>query len=99
MLVKIGNGGRVDLYDDKGCFLRTIMRSGAIDADVRSDGMIVFTNQDGRVGLYDVRGCYLRTIVNHGAHSARWSGNDVAVRLSDGRIGLYDDTGCYKRTI
>ena len=100
MLVKIGNGGKVELYDDNGRF-KVQMRcyGAAIDADVRSDGMIVVTTDNGGVELRDSSGRYKGHIVQRGAVSARWSGNNVAVRLPNGKIELRDEKGCYKGTI
>ena len=96
---KITNG-RVELYDERGCYQRTIVQSNAVFADINmTQTLIVVTHTNGSVQLYDVRGCYQRYIVHSDAVSARWAGSDIAVTDKQGRVKIYDERGCYKRTI
>ena len=95
-IVKITNG-KVELYDERGCYQRTIVHSNAVFADIdMTQTMIVVTFMNGKVELYNERGCYQRAIVHANASQARWVGRDIAVTLS-GHVEIYDDRGCYKR--
>lgn len=95
-IVKITNG-KVELYNERGCYQRTIVHSNAVFADIdMTQTKIVVTLTNGRVVLYDERGCYQRNIFNGNAVQARWAGADIAVTLSD-HVEIYDDRGCYKR--
>lgn len=97
-VIKI-NRGRAELYDDRGCYQRTIVSSDVVFADIDiTQTKIVVTKTNGRVELYDNRGCFQRTIVNSGATQARWVGNDIAVTVK-GKIEIRSDRGCYLRTI
>ena len=97
-IVKITNG-RAELYNERGCYQRTIVQSNAVFADIdMTQTKIVVTLTNGKVELYDERGCYQRNILNGNAIQARWAGADIAVTLS-GHVEIYDDRGCYKRRI
>ena len=70
-IVKITNG-KVELYDERGCYLRTIVHSNAVFADIdMTQTMIVVTFMNGKVELYNERGCYQRAIVHGNASQAR----------------------------
>ena len=95
-IVKITNG-RVELYNERGCYQRTIVSSNAVYADIdMTQTKIVVTLSNGRVELYNERGCYQRTIFNGNATQARWAGNDIAVSVN-GHVEMYSDRGCYLR--
>ena len=97
-IVKITNG-MVELYNERGCYQRTIVNSNAVYADIdMTQTKIVVTMTNGRVELYDERGCYQRTIYNGNATQARWAGSDIAV-YSSCCVELYSDRGCYIRRI
>ena len=97
-IVKITNG-RVELYNERGCYQRTIVSGNAVYADIdMTQTKIVVTMTNGRVELYDERGCYQRTIYNGNATQARWAGGDIAV-YSSSCVELYSDRGCYIRRI
>lgn len=97
-IVKITNG-RVELYNERGCYQRAIVCSNAVFADIdMTQTKIVVTKTNGKVELYNERGCYQRTIYHGNATQARWAGSDIAVYLSD-HIELYSDRGCYIRRI
>ena len=57
---KITNG-RVELYDERGCYQRYIVHSDAVSARWAGSDIAV-TDKQGRVKIYDERGCYKRTI-------------------------------------
>ena len=95
-IVKVTNG-KVELYNERGCYQRTIVHSNAVFADIdMTQTMIVVALTNGKVELYTEKGCYQRTIVHNSATQARWAGNDIAVNIN-GRIELYSDRGCYIR--
>lgn len=95
-IVKITNS-RVELYNERGCYQRTIVSSNAVYADIdMTQTKIVVTLSNGRVELYNERGCYQRTIFNGNATQARWAGNDIAVSVN-GHVEMYSDRGCYLR--
>lgn len=95
-IVKITNG-RVELYNDRGCYQRAIVSSNAVFADIdMTQTKIVVTLTSGKVELYNEMGCYQRTIFNGNAIQARWVGNDIAVTVN-GHVEIYDDMGCYLR--
>lgn len=97
-IVKITNG-KVELYDERGCYQRTIVHSNAVFADIdMTQTMIVVTFMNGKVELYNERGCYQRAIVHGNASQARWVGRDIAVTLN-GHVEIYSDRGCYIRRI
>ena len=97
-IVKITNG-KVELYDERGCYQRTIVHSNAVFADIDcTQTMIVVTFMNGKVELYNERGCYQRAIVHGNASQARWVGRDIAVTLN-GHVEIYRDRGCYIRRI
>ncbi len=97
-IVKITNG-KVELYDERGCYQRTIVHSNAVFADIdMTQTMIVVTFMNGKVELYNERGCYQRVIVHGNASQARWVGRDIAVTLN-GHVEIYSDRGCYIRRI
>lgn len=97
-IVKVTNG-KVELYNERGCYQRTIVHSNAFFADIdMTQTKIVVTLANGKVELYDERGCYQRTIVHNSATQARWAGRDIVVTLN-GRVELYSDRGCYIRRI
>lgn len=97
-IVKITNG-RVELYNDRGCYQRTIVSSNAVFADIdMTQTKIVVTLTSGKVELYNEMGCYQRTIFNGNATQARWAGGDIAVYSGNG-VELYSDRGCYIRRI
>ena len=92
--------GKVELYDERGCYQRTIVQSNAVFADINmAQTLIVVTYTNGSVQLHTERGSYLRYIVNSNAVSARWAGSDIAVTDKQGRVKIYDERGCYIRTI
>ena len=95
-IVKVTNG-KVELYNERGCYQRTIVHSNAVFADIdMSQTLIVVTLTNGKVELYTERGCYQRTIFNGNATQARWAGRDIAVSVN-GHIEMYSDRGCYIR--
>ena len=95
-IVKVTNG-KVELYNERGCYQRTIVHSNAVFADIdMSQTMIVVTLTNGKVELYTERGCFQRTIFNGNATQARWAGRDIAVSVN-GHIEMYSDRGCYIR--
>ncbi len=97
-IVKLTNG-KVELYDERGCYQRTIVHSNAVFADIdMTQTMIVVTFMNGKVELYNERGCYQRAIVHGNASQARWVGRDIAVTLN-GHVEIYSDRGCYIRRI
>lgn len=97
-IVKITNG-RAELYNERGCFQRTIVNNNAVSADIdMTQTRIVVTLTSGKVELYNEMGCYQRTIFNGNATQARWAGNDIAVYSGNG-VDLYSDRGCYIRRI
>lgn len=97
-IVKVTNG-KVELYDERGCYQRTIVHSNAVFADIDyTQTMIVVTFMNGKVELYNERGCYQRAIVHGNASQARWVGRDIAVTLN-GHVEIYSDRGCYIRRI
>ena len=97
-IVKITNG-RVELYNDRGCYQRTIVSINAVFADIdMTQTKIVVTLTSGKVELYNEMGCYQRTIFNGNATQARWAGGDIAVYSGNG-VELYSDRGCYIRRI
>lgn len=97
-IVKLTNG-KVELYDERGCYQRTIVHSNAVFADIdMTQTMIVVTFMNGKVELYTERGCYQRAIVHGNASQARWVGRDIAVTLN-GHVEIYSDRGCYIRRI
>ena len=97
-IVKLTNG-KVELYDERGCYQRTIVHSNAVFADIdMTQTMIVVTFVNGKVELYNERGCYQRAIVHGNASQARWVGRDIAVTLN-GHVEIYSDRGCYIRRI
>ena len=95
-IVKVTNG-KVELYNERGCYQRTIVHSNAVFADIdMSQTLIVVTLTNGKVELYTERGCFQRTIFNGNATQARWAGRDIAVSVN-GHIEMYSDRGCYIR--
>ena len=95
-IVKVTNG-KVELYNERGCFQRTIVHSNAVFADIdMTQTLIVVTLTNGKVELYTERGCFQRTIFNGNAIQARWAGRDIAVSVN-GHIEMYSDRGCYIR--
>lgn len=95
-IVKVTNG-KVELYNERGCYQRTIVHSNAVFADIdMTQTLIVVTLTNGKVELYTERGCYQRTIFNGNATQARWAGRDIAVSVN-GHIEMYSDRGCYIR--
>ena len=95
-IIKLTNG-KVELYNERGCYQRTIVHSNAVFADIdMSQTLIVVTLANGKVELYTERGCYQRTIFNGNATQARWAGRDIAVSVN-GHIEMYSDRGCYIR--
>ena len=97
-IVKLTNG-KVELYNERGCYQRTIVHSNAVFADIdMTQTMIVVTFMNGKVELYNERGCYQRAIVHGNASQARWVGRDIAVTLN-GHVEIYSDRGCYIRRI
>ena len=95
-IVKVTNG-KVELYNERGCYQRTIVHSNAVFADIdMTQTMIVVTLTNGKVELYTERGCYQRTIFNGNATQARWAGRDIAVSVN-GHIEIYSDRGDYIR--
>jgi hypothetical protein len=97
-IVKLTNS-KVELYDERGCYQRTIVHSNAVFADIdMTQTMIVVTFMNGKVELYNERGCYQRAIVHGNASQARWVGRDIAVTLN-GHVEIYSDRGCYIRRI
>ena len=97
-VVKITNG-KVELYDERGCYQRTIVNSNALFADIdMTQTMIVVTMANGKVELYNEKGNYQGTIFHNNAKQARWVGRDIAVSV-DGYVEIYSDRGCYIRRI
>ena len=95
-IIKLTNG-KVELYNERGCYQRTIVHSNAVFADIdMSQTLIVVTLTNGKVELYTERGCYQRTIVHGDATQARWAGRDIAV-TKNGYVEIYSDRGCYIR--
>jgi len=90
-VIKI-NQGRADLCDSKfGSFIRTLASRGVIDADINDDGIVLITFDDGSVRIMREDKSFIRTIrsmSNSQAVSARWSGDDIALRLANGRTEL-----------
>ena len=96
---KIKNG-KLELYNERGIYQRTIQSSGVVYADINMpQTLIVITDTKGCVKLYNERGIYQRTIVSSDAASARWAGSDLAITDTKGRIKLYNERGIYQRTI
>ena len=58
-LVKITNG-RVELYDERGCYQRTIYNGNATQARWAGSDIAVYSSSC--VELYSDRGCYIRRI-------------------------------------
>ena len=97
-IVKVTNG-KVELYDSRGCYKRTIVHNNAVFADIDvTQTKIVVTFMNGKVELYTDRGCYQRVICHNNATQARWAGNDIAV-TKNGYVEIYSDRGCYIRRI
>ena len=95
-IVKVTNG-KVELYNERGCYQRTIVHSNAVFADIdMTQTLIVVTLTNGKVELYTERGCFQRTIFNGNATQARWAGRDIAVSVN-GHIEIYSDRGGYIR--
>ena len=97
-IVKITNG-KVELYNERGCYQRVIVYSNAVFADIdMTQTKIVVTLTNGRVELYNEKGCYQRNIFHANATQARWVGSDIAVSVN-GHVEIYNDRGCYIRRI
>jgi len=61
-LLKVTNG-KVELRKDTGVFIRTIVSSGAVSADINSNqNLILVTYQTGKVELRKDNGMFVRTI-------------------------------------
>lgn len=58
-IVKITNG-RAELYDERGCYQRTIVHGDATQA--RWAGRDIAVTKNGYVEIYSDRGCYIRRI-------------------------------------
>ena len=58
-IVKVTNG-KVELYNERGCYQRTIVHNSATQA--RWAGNDIAVNLNGRIELYSDRGCYIRRI-------------------------------------
>lgn len=90
-IVKI-NQGRADLCDSKfGSFIRTLASGGVIDADINDDGIVLITFDDGSVRIMREDKSFIRTIrsmSNSQVVSARWNGDDIALRMANGRTEL-----------
>lgn len=99
MILKL-DGGKVELLKDNGSYVRTIVSSKAVDADLNNnETLIVITYLDGKVELRKENGSYVRTIVSSKAKRARFQGSDIAVTLDSGKIELRKENGSYIRTI
>ncbi len=99
MILKL-DGGKVELRKDNGSYVRTIVSSKAVDADLNNnETLIVITYLDGKVELRKENGSYVRTIVSSKAKRARFQGSDIAVTLDSGKIELRKENGSYIRTI
>ena len=99
MILKL-DGGKVELRKDNGSYVRTIVSSKAVDADLNnSETLIVITYLDGKVELRKENGSYVRTIVSSKAKRAKFQGSDIAVTLDSGKIELRKENGSYIRTI
>ena len=97
-IVKITNG-KVELYNERGCYQRTIVHSDVVFADIdMTQTKIVVTRTNGRVELYNEMGCYQRIVFHGNATQARWVGGDIAVSVN-GHVEIYSDRGCYIRRI
>lgn len=99
-IVKI-NQGRADLCDSKfGSFIRTLASGGVIDADINDDGIVLITFDDGSVRIMREDKSFIRTIrsmSNSQVVSARWNGDDIALRLANGRTELRRVGGFIRR--
>ena len=99
-IVKI-NQGRADLCDSKfGSFIRTLASGGVIDADINDDGIVLITFDDGSVRIMREDKSFIRTIrsmSNSQVVSARWNGDDIALRLANGRPELRRVGGFIRR--
>ena len=99
-IVKI-NQGRADLCDSKfGSFIRTLASGGVIDADINGDGIVLITFDDGSVRIMREDKSFIRTIrsmSNSQVVSARWNGDDIALRLANGRTELRSVGGGFIR--
>lgn len=94
------DGGKLELRTDRGSYIRTIVSSGVVDADLSKNGdLVLVTYLNGKVELRKENGSYIRTIVSSNATSARWNGDDVAIRLNNGKTELRKENGSYIRTI
>lgn len=92
--------GKLELYNERGIYQRTITSKDVVFADINmTQTLIVVADIKGRVQLYNEHGIYQRTIVSSNATSARWMGTDIAVTETNGRIKIYNERGIYQRTI
>ena len=58
MYILIVTKGRVELYNERGCYQRTIFNGNATQARWAGNDIAVTVN--GHVEIYSDRGCYLR---------------------------------------
>ena len=80
--------------------VRTLVSSGAIDANIKNDGtLIVITYLQGKVELRKENGVLVRTIVSANAVGAVFSGGDIAVKMKTGKTELRKENGILIRTI
>jgi len=98
-IVKVTNG-KVELRKDSGSIIRTIVSSGAVDADINNDGsLILVTTANGKVELRKESGSIVRTIVSTNAKNAKFSGTEILVNLTNGKTELRKESGSLIRTL
>lgn len=99
MILK-NEGGKLELRNDKGSFIRTIASKDVVDADLNSnETLIVITYSNGKVELRKDSGSFIRTILPSKAKKARWSGDEIAITLENGKTELRKESGSFIRTI
>lgn len=98
---KIENG-KVQLYNERGIFQRTISSTDpAVFADINAaQTLIVITRKTGNVDIFNEKGIIQRTISRGSdATSAKWVGSDIAITRKSGKVDIVDEKGYHKKTI
>ncbi len=95
------DGRYVTLYNNNGTFLRNFSVNGTIvDVDVNNDeDTIVVVFSDGSVALHNELGHLLGNILLNDACSARWSGDEIAIKLRSGATQIYTKNRTFVRNI
>ena len=98
-ILKISNG-KVELREESGTIIRTIVSSNAVAADLNAkQDKVLITYSNGKVELRKESGTIIRTIVSAKAKNARFQGEDIAVTLDNGKVQLMKESGTIIRTI